>query len=96
MLALGVVLNGVLKLLQPQSKECRIPAIYNFGDSNSDTGSDSAAFGRAPHPNGITFFGKSAGRICDGRLIVDFIGAFSTRDLNSGLHVCSICIHPGV
>ncbi|XP_021743517.1 GDSL esterase/lipase At5g14450-like [Chenopodium quinoa] len=71
-LALGIVLNGVPPLT-PLSKECRIPAIYNFGDSNSDTGSNSAAFGREPYPNGITFFGRPAGRVCDGRLIIDFI-----------------------
>ncbi|GFY88214.1 GDSL-like Lipase/Acylhydrolase superfamily protein [Actinidia rufa] len=49
------------------------PAIFNFGDSNSDTGSVSAAFGRCPPPNGMTFFGKPSGRYSDGRLIVDFI-----------------------
>lgn len=84
-LALGIILNGVGKLIKPSlpplRKECRIPAIYNFGDSNSDTGSNSAAFGRAPHPNGITFFGKPAGRIGDGRLIIDFIGKFISSEL---------------
>ncbi|KAH9625360.1 hypothetical protein KSS87_015189, partial [Heliosperma pusillum] len=54
-------------------KQCQIPAIYNFGDSNSDTGSVSAAFGRVPFPNGFSFFGKPSGRYCDGRLIIDFI-----------------------
>ncbi|KAK9276931.1 hypothetical protein L1049_006469 [Liquidambar formosana] len=52
---------------------CHFPAIYNFGDSNSDTGSTSAAFGRVPPPNGETFFGKPVGRYSDGRLIIDFI-----------------------
>ncbi|KAL9246523.1 hypothetical protein vseg_020046 [Gypsophila vaccaria] len=54
-------------------EQCQISAIYNFGDSNSDTGAVSAAFGRVPHPNGISFFGKPSGRYCDGRLIIDFI-----------------------
>ncbi|KAL9248068.1 hypothetical protein vseg_021430 [Gypsophila vaccaria] len=49
------------------------PAVFNFGDSNSDTGTMSAAFGRAPYPNGMTFFGHPSGRSCDGRLIIDFI-----------------------
>ncbi|KAL9226390.1 hypothetical protein vseg_002209 [Gypsophila vaccaria] len=49
------------------------PAIFNFGDSNSDTGSCSAVFKHADHPNGLTFFGKPSGRFCDGRLIIDFI-----------------------
>lgn len=52
---------------------CRFPAIYNFGDSNSDTGGRSAALGEITSPNGETFFGHPAGRACDGRLIVDFI-----------------------
>ncbi|KAJ6809388.1 GDSL esterase/lipase-like [Iris pallida] len=52
---------------------CRFPAIFNFGDSNSDTGGLSAAFGAAPPPNGETFFGVPAGRYSDGRLVIDFI-----------------------
>lgn len=78
-----VVIIGFILLISlgPRSKralglseECRIPAIYNFGDSNSDTGCVSAAFRRVPYPNGISFFGKPSGRYCDGRLIIDFIG----------------------
>ncbi|KAK6138396.1 hypothetical protein DH2020_027870 [Rehmannia glutinosa] len=52
---------------------CDFPAIYNFGDSNSDTGAISAAFWPTPSPYGTSYFGKPAGRISDGRLIVDFI-----------------------
>ncbi|XWS69097.1 hypothetical protein CRYUN_Cryun04dG0150000 [Craigia yunnanensis] len=52
---------------------CHFPAIYNLGDSNSDTGSDSAAFGRVPPPCGESFFGRPSGRRSDGRLIIDFI-----------------------
>ncbi|XP_021298979.1 GDSL esterase/lipase At3g27950 [Herrania umbratica] len=55
------------------SLSCGFPAIYNFGDSNSDTGGISAAFTELPPPNGETFFGHPAGRACDGRLIIDFI-----------------------
>lgn len=82
-IAIGVVvIVGFIALLSigPQSKrvlglskDCRIPAVYNFGDSNSDTGCVSAAFGRVPYPNGISFFGRPSGRYCDGRLIIDFI-----------------------
>jgi phospholipase/lecithinase/hemolysin len=54
---------------------CNFPAIFNFGDSNSDTGGLSAAFGAAPPPNGETFFKKPAGRYCDGRLVIDFIAS---------------------
>ncbi|XP_050208000.1 GDSL esterase/lipase At5g14450-like [Mercurialis annua] len=54
-------------------KGCNFPAIFNFGDSNSDTGGISAAFHRLHHPNGYSFFNKPSGRFCDGRNIIDFI-----------------------
>ncbi|XP_024024014.1 GDSL esterase/lipase At5g14450 [Morus notabilis] len=53
--------------------DCNFPAIFNFGDSNSDTGGKSAAFHRLPSPNGDTFFHKPSGRYCDGKVILDFI-----------------------
>jgi len=56
------------------SPTCTFPAIYNFGDSNSDTGGISASFVPIPAPYGEGFFHKPSGRDCDGRLIVDFIG----------------------
>ncbi|KAM7251119.1 hypothetical protein ACFE04_023002 [Oxalis oulophora] len=52
---------------------CHFPAIYNFGDSNSDTGGVSATFGRVIPPNGETFFHKQSARHSDGRLIIDFM-----------------------
>ncbi|XP_058195892.1 GDSL esterase/lipase At3g26430 isoform X1 [Rhododendron vialii] len=52
---------------------CDFPAIFNFGDSNSDTGGLSAAFGQAGPPHGESYFHRPAGRYCDGRLVVDFI-----------------------
>ncbi|KAF2308439.1 hypothetical protein GH714_009655 [Hevea brasiliensis] len=54
---------------------CEFPAIYNFGDSNSDTGGLSAAFEPLPPPYGEAFFHKTSGsgRQSDGRLIIDFI-----------------------
>nr|GEU59301.1 GDSL esterase/lipase At3g26430-like [Tanacetum cinerariifolium] len=55
---------------------CDFPAIFNFGDSNSDTGGLSAAFGQAGPPHGESFFHGPAGRYCDGRLVIDFIGPF--------------------
>ncbi|KAG7558810.1 GDSL lipase/esterase [Arabidopsis thaliana x Arabidopsis arenosa] len=62
-------------LIHPRvcSPSCYFPAIFNFGDSNSDTGGLSAAFGQAPYPNGRTFFHSPSGRFSDGRLIIDFI-----------------------
>jgi hypothetical protein len=56
------------------SAACEFPAIYNFGDSNSDTGGISASFYPMGSPYGETFFHRPAGRGCDGRLIIDFIG----------------------
>ncbi|KAL2469053.1 GDSL esterase/lipase [Forsythia ovata] len=50
------------------------PIIFNFGDSNSDTGGLVAGLGLPINfPNGRTFFSRSTGRLCDGRLIVDFL-----------------------
>lgn len=57
----------------PSALKCNIPAIYNFGDSNSDTGGLSAVFPPTVPPNGETFFHNPSGRACDGRLIIDFI-----------------------
>ncbi|KAM0014827.1 putative alpha-L-fucosidase [Helianthus debilis subsp. tardiflorus] len=66
--------------------ECNFPAVFNFGDSNSDTGALVAMFGQAAArpPNGETFFGSPAGRVCDGRLLIDFIGTYSE-------YIYSIC-----
>ncbi|KMT10487.1 hypothetical protein BVRB_5g116110 [Beta vulgaris subsp. vulgaris] len=52
---------------------CKFAAMYNFGDSNSDTGGISAAFQPISWPYGQTFFNKPAGRDSDGRLLIDFI-----------------------
>nr|GLL37241.1 GDSL esterase/lipase At1g54790 [Ipomoea trifida] len=50
------------------------PAVFNFGDSNSDTGGLVAGLGdRLDPPNGQTYFQKPSGRFCDGRLIIDFL-----------------------
>nr|XP_043608248.1 GDSL esterase/lipase At5g14450-like [Erigeron canadensis] len=57
----------------PHSSSCHIPAIYNFGDSNSDTGGIAAAFYPPGPPSGETFFKRPIGRASDGRLIIDFI-----------------------
>ncbi|KAJ9176305.1 hypothetical protein P3X46_011635 [Hevea brasiliensis] len=72
-LVIGVVLVSYSLPVFFPSRACQVPAIYNFGDSNSDTGSSSATFGRLPSPYGETFFGKPSGRCSDGRLVIDFI-----------------------
>jgi hypothetical protein len=56
------------------STDFNFPAVFNFGDSNSDTGGRVAAgFEAIFPPYGSTFFGGPAGRFCDGRLIIDFL-----------------------
>uniref|UniRef100_A0A5B7B2Z9 Putative GDSL-motif lipase/hydrolase family protein n=1 Tax=Davidia involucrata TaxID=16924 RepID=A0A5B7B2Z9_DAVIN len=50
------------------------PAVFNFGDSNSDTGEFAAGLGyRLDPPYGQIYFQKPSGRFCDGRLIIDFL-----------------------
>ncbi|KAG1330376.1 GDSL esterase/lipase [Cocos nucifera] len=53
--------------------KCKFPAIFNFGDSNSDTGGFWAAFPAERSPFGMTYFKKPAGRASDGRLVIDFL-----------------------
>lgn len=54
------------------------PVIFNFGDSNSDTGGFSEGLGlRFGPPSGRTFFHKPSGRLCDGRLMIDFLCMYS-------------------
>ena len=49
--------------------------VFNFGDSNSDTGSLPAAYGfYLGPPAGRRFFNRTTGRWSDGRLSIDFIG----------------------
>ena len=76
---IGFVLVALLSVFYgnwrpDRSSGCRFPAIYNFGDSNSDTGSVSAVIRPVPYPNGRSFGGRPSGRYSDGRLIIDFIG----------------------
>ncbi|ONK57791.1 uncharacterized protein A4U43_C09F4130 [Asparagus officinalis] len=76
--AIKMKLLHLLLLLPPlvilvSSSPCYFSSVFNFGDSNSDTGEYSAAFDPVPPPYGETFFGMPAGRYSDGRLIIDFI-----------------------
>ncbi|XP_059433933.1 esterase-like [Corylus avellana] len=54
-------------------ENCTFPAIFNLGDSNSDTGGLAAALITPTPPYGETFFHMPAGRFSDGRLIIDFM-----------------------
>ena len=85
-MAIGVVLVGAFSIFLAMGQQkrsiidqpsgCNFQAIYNFGDSNSDTGGRSAAFMRTPSPYGATFFGKPSGRYSDGRLIIDYMSEY--------------------
>ncbi|KAJ9152839.1 hypothetical protein P3X46_026354 [Hevea brasiliensis] len=72
-LVTGFMASWVLSVVGDTLPPCDFPAIYNFGDSNSDTGGISAAFEPIRAPYGEAFFHKTAGRDSDGRLIIDFI-----------------------
>ncbi|KAK6141054.1 hypothetical protein DH2020_025206 [Rehmannia glutinosa] len=64
----------LLVILVPRCyAKCAFEAIFNFGDSNSDTGGFYAAFPSQPSPNGMTYFSKPTGRPTDGRLYIDFL-----------------------
>ncbi|PON46445.1 Lipase [Trema orientale] len=71
-LLLTWVLSVGGKEVQDESP-CNFPAIYNFGDSNSDTGGIAAAFWQMAPQCGETFFHRRTGRGCDGRILIDFI-----------------------
>ncbi|KAK1386846.1 alpha-L-fucosidase 3 [Heracleum sosnowskyi] len=67
----------VIAVISPvfAATDCRFPAIFNFGDGNSDTGGFTATFGSSPQFYGQTFFNGPSGRSSDGRLIIDFIAS---------------------
>ncbi|KAK8693583.1 hypothetical protein V6N13_071160 [Hibiscus sabdariffa] len=64
---------AMLSTCSTLDSKCEFKAIFNFGDSNSDTGGFWAAFPAQSGPFGITFFNKPTGRATDGRLILDFL-----------------------
>jgi hypothetical protein len=51
--------------------------LFNFGDSNSDTGGVAAVMGiRIAPPEGRAYFRRPTGRLSDGRVVLDFICEF--------------------
>lgn len=77
MLPLILFLNIQLVLPFAVATDFNFPAVFNFGDSNSDSGDLVAGLGiRLGPPNGQTYFKMPNGRFCDGRLIVDFLGKY--------------------
>ena len=71
---LGIIL---ISLTLVKSMNLDFPAVFNLGDSNSDTGALIAAGIESLYPpNGQTHFKVPSGRYSDGRLIIDFICIF--------------------
>ncbi|BBN15767.1 protein MpFUT [Marchantia polymorpha subsp. ruderalis] len=72
-----VVIGMCLLAVSPVVHSACFPAIFNFGDSTSDTGNLAASFpGFTPAeypPYGDTYPGKPSNRYSDGRLLIDFI-----------------------
>ncbi|KAI4350004.1 hypothetical protein L6164_010537 [Bauhinia variegata] len=67
---------AIISIFLPFAKSINfdVPAVFNFGDSNSDTGELIAAGIESLYPpNGQTYFKVPSGRYCDGRLIIDFL-----------------------
>ncbi|KAJ1387467.1 GDSL lipase/esterase [Sesbania bispinosa] len=61
-------------LVVANSVDFSYPAVFNFGDSNSDTGELVAGYGiQLAPPNGQNYFKTPSGRFSNGRLIVDFL-----------------------
>ncbi|MCO5594931.1 hypothetical protein L7F22_048966 [Adiantum nelumboides] len=73
LVAVAAAAGGGAGLWGVEAGNCPFSAIFNFGDSNSDTGGLVAAFPPQARPNGETTFGEPAGRFSDGRLVVDFL-----------------------
>ncbi|KAK7821512.1 GDSL esterase/lipase At1g54790 [Quercus suber] len=66
----------IISIFLPHAKSIHfnLPAVFNFGDSNSDTGELIASgIESLVPPNGQSYFQKPSGRYCDGRLIIDFL-----------------------
>lgn len=69
---------------EPEKEKGPPVVLFNFGDSNSDTGGVAAAGGiRIMLPEGRTYFHRPTGRLSDGRVIIDFIcESLNTHELN--------------
>ena len=81
LLIIVIVLSFSLPLVHSQCNKS--PVIFNFGDSNSDTGGFAVGleYNFGP-PYGRKYFHQSSGRLCDGRLIIDFLCKFYIAHLH--------------
>jgi hypothetical protein len=77
--SLRVFLVSVILLLNAPTGLCGgYKRIFSFGDSIIDTGN----FATGPlmeFPFGMTYFKRPTGRICDGRVLVDFYGEYHAQ-----------------
>ncbi|CAM6126609.1 unnamed protein product [Calypogeia fissa] len=67
--------NRLKQVVEVEETSMCFPALFSFGSSVADTGTQAIAFPLQPTqypPYGMTFFGKPAGRYSDGRLHIDF------------------------
>ncbi|KAL5700733.1 hypothetical protein ACHQM5_026142 [Ranunculus cassubicifolius] len=71
----SILLLFTTTLFHLANSQCtKTPIIFNFGDSNSDTGGLVAGLGYTVNlPYGRTFFRRSTGRLSDGRLVIDLL-----------------------
>ncbi|KAG8639441.1 GDSL esterase/lipase At5g03980 [Manihot esculenta] len=78
-------------------KACQFEAIYNLGDSISDTGNliredPASVFGRLPY--GLNLYSTATGRCSNGLLMIDFIAkSAGVPLLNAYLNECSTKTH---
>ena len=85
----------LISILLPLAKSIHFnfPAVFNFGDSNSDTGELIASgIETLVPPNGQNYFHEPSGRYCDGRLIIDFLCNFCSID--SVFHCFTYSVFP--
>ncbi|KAK4435174.1 GDSL esterase/lipase LIP-4 [Sesamum alatum] len=69
-----LALVNYLSFVAPHECNRNRPVIFNFGDSNSDTGGFVAGVGiEYGYPYGRAFFRRPTGRTSDGRLVIDFL-----------------------
>jgi hypothetical protein len=79
-----LLVSGVLLLNLPPGLCGCYKRIFSFGDSIIDTGNFVHMSGNGSSrykelPYGMTFFKNATGRICDGRVLVDFYGEHCVR-----------------
>ncbi|GJN18218.1 hypothetical protein PR202_gb05358 [Eleusine coracana subsp. coracana] len=77
-MGIPILLVSVVLLLNSHVGLCGCyKRIFSFGDSIIDTGNFAYTTGKNPtpvkeSPYGMTYFKRSTGRVCDGRVLVDF------------------------